>query len=144
MSTATGIPAWPSGYSHPTAVISPYDHSGWVTITAALGLCVVLIFFAIRVYIRTAISPKFGLDDIVLSVATVRELSQNIRHPALLIHMQGLHGPTICHSFRRHIRWLREVSSSAGPTEKYEDAKGIVTAYKILHHSRRGQLKTSK
>jgi hypothetical protein len=71
MSNSVHIPDVPAGYSPPATVISLNDHSGWLVITTAIGLCVVLVFYAIRIYIRTVISPRFGRDDAVLSLATV-------------------------------------------------------------------------
>lgn len=61
----------PAGYSPPSTLVTATDHSGWITVTAALGLCVVLLFYAIKLYIRTEFSLPFRRDDAVLTVATV-------------------------------------------------------------------------
>lgn len=61
----------PEGYSPPTTIVTEFDHSGWLTVTTALGLCVVLLFYAIKLYILTEFSLPFRRDDAVLALATV-------------------------------------------------------------------------
>ncbi|OCL15262.1 hypothetical protein AOQ84DRAFT_329710 [Glonium stellatum] len=68
MSAPTGLP---TGYSAPPSIVSENDHSAWITITAALGLCCVMLCLIMRVYVRTQISPPFGWDDSSLIAATV-------------------------------------------------------------------------
>lgn len=68
MYTATTLPV---GYSLPSTVVAPTDHSAWITITSALCVCFVLGFLGLRVYIRTIISPPFRYDDMASSLATV-------------------------------------------------------------------------
>lgn len=68
----------PPEYSPPAAVVTSTDHGGWITITTALGLLFVLFFLALRVFIRTGISPRFGYDDTVLGIATVRTAEQPV------------------------------------------------------------------
>ena len=65
-------PAVPPGQSPPFTVITDTDHSGWIIIAAALGLACILLFSAIRVFVRCTVGPVVGLDDTFLSVSTVR------------------------------------------------------------------------
>lgn len=50
----------------------PDDHAAWIIISAALGLSMILLFAAIRAFIRAYISSEYGIDDYLVSVATVR------------------------------------------------------------------------
>lgn len=68
----------PPGYSPPSAVITENDHGGWVTITNGVMLCNVLLFLAIRLYIRFSISPPFRHDDTVLCLATALSVTQAV------------------------------------------------------------------
>jgi hypothetical protein len=72
MATATDAPLIPEGYSPPATIITATDRSGWVMVATALGLTVVLLFLAIRVYIRLQISPPFRYDDAALVATSVR------------------------------------------------------------------------
>ncbi|KAK5114229.1 hypothetical protein LTR85_010294 [Meristemomyces frigidus] len=69
MSTATSS-ALPPGYHAPLAVADANHHGSWIVICNAFGLIVALICLAIRVYIRTKVSPPFLRDDHALSAAT--------------------------------------------------------------------------
>ena len=64
-------PSLPSGYSPPATVVTDSDHSGLLTISLGVMLCVVLLFLGVRLYIRLAKSPSVGPDDILLYCATV-------------------------------------------------------------------------
>lgn len=61
----------PPGQSAPFATITPTDHRAWIIISSALGLCMSLLFAAIRVFIRSATKNGYGADDHVLAAATV-------------------------------------------------------------------------
>ncbi|KXL42396.1 hypothetical protein M433DRAFT_358504 [Acidomyces richmondensis BFW] len=70
MSASATSTALPSGYHAPLAVVNANNHGGWIVICNAFGLVVGLICLAIRVYIRTKVSPPFALDDWILAAAT--------------------------------------------------------------------------
>lgn len=61
----------PSGYHPPFAVVTDTDHTAWIIIAAALGLSMILLFSAIKIFIRWSISPRVGLDEAFLAAATV-------------------------------------------------------------------------
>ena len=61
----------------PAAAITPLDHRGWVIIATVLGVVLGLLALGVRLFIRIAISPPFGMDDRALWVATVRRLPSN-------------------------------------------------------------------
>lgn len=67
--------AIPPGYSPPLAVVSDNDHTAWIVISAALGLAWTLLFAAIRVFVRWTATQGFGLDDVFLGLATVRNVT---------------------------------------------------------------------
>jgi len=71
MSASATSTALPSGYHAPLAIVNANNHGGWIVICNAFGLVVGLICLAIRVYIRTKVSPPFALDDWILAAATV-------------------------------------------------------------------------
>lgn len=72
--TATALPA---GY-RPAAVLVDKDHHGaWIHICNAFGLLVILITLAIRVYIRTKVSPPFRYDDTTVTAATFLAIIQS-------------------------------------------------------------------
>lgn len=62
----------PEGQHSPFATITPDDHSAWIIIAAALGLSLILLFAAIRAFIRVYISLERGVDDYLVIVSTVR------------------------------------------------------------------------
>lgn len=55
----------------PLVVIDESHHAGIVIVVGTLALIMTLICLAIRVYVRTILSPGFGRDDYLLFVATV-------------------------------------------------------------------------
>lgn len=55
----------------PAIAVSDTQHGAWITVAAALGLAVTFICLGMRIYVRVAIAPPFGLDDIALSVGFV-------------------------------------------------------------------------
>lgn len=55
----------------PLVVINESHHAGIVIVVGTLALIMTLICLAIRVYVRTILSPGFGRDDYLLFVATV-------------------------------------------------------------------------
>jgi hypothetical protein len=74
MSTATLAPGTvPSGQSAPFLIASPTDHSADIVLVAAMGIVLILITFAIRVYIRFNFSGPWLADDTVFALATVRK-----------------------------------------------------------------------
>ncbi|BCS03278.1 uncharacterized protein AKAW2_70156A [Aspergillus luchuensis] len=54
----------------PLVVIDESHHAGIVIVVGTLALIMTLICLAIRVYVRTILSPGFGRDDYLLFVAT--------------------------------------------------------------------------
>lgn len=70
-------PFVPDGYSPPFAVVTPTDHEAWILIATALGLACSLLFCAIRIFVRLAISPNFGLDDYSLYLGTILAVIQS-------------------------------------------------------------------
>lgn len=57
--------------SPPLAVITPTNHGGFITITAAVGMTFAICATLMRVYARAAINGPWGHDDSVLAVSTV-------------------------------------------------------------------------
>lgn len=57
----------------PLLIVDETHHGAWVAIAAAYGLTLTLVCLLIRLYVRTVVSPPFGIDDIVLLCATVSE-----------------------------------------------------------------------
>lgn len=61
----------PPGQHGPFSTITSTDHSAWIIISSALGLCLSLLFAAIRVFIRSGMKQGYKKDDLLLAVATV-------------------------------------------------------------------------
>lgn len=61
----------PPGQYPPFAVVTQTDHTAWIIITAALGLCWVLLFTGIRIFIRPSIGRSLELDEYAIAAATV-------------------------------------------------------------------------
>ncbi|OCK76745.1 hypothetical protein K432DRAFT_462498 [Lepidopterella palustris CBS 459.81] len=74
MSTPTGLP---EGYSPPLSIVTPDNHSSWITITASMGLVCVMLCLIMRIYVRTHISPPFGWDDGTLVATTISSIIQS-------------------------------------------------------------------
>ena len=70
----------------PLVVIDESHHAGIVIVVGTLALIMTLICLAIRVYVRTILSPGFGRDDYLLFVATV---SFNPISPVIQIQMRS-------------------------------------------------------
>lgn len=68
--TGSGV-VIPPGYAPPFYEVTDKDHTAWIIIVAALGLCWQLLFAAIRIFIRFTINPEFGLDDATVGASTV-------------------------------------------------------------------------
>lgn len=70
----------------PLLIVDETHHGAWVAIAAAYGLTLTLVCLLIRLYVRTVVSPPFGIDDIVLLFATVSEglLRLGIRIPRFI------------------------------------------------------------
>lgn len=62
----------------PTTVITPTNHGGLITITAAVGLTFTLCSMLIRVYARMAINGPWSHDDTALTLSTVSEHSHSL------------------------------------------------------------------
>ncbi|GKZ28886.1 hypothetical protein AbraIFM66950_001510 [Aspergillus brasiliensis] len=60
----------------PLVVIDESHHAGIVIVVGTLALVMTLICLAIRVYVRTILSPGFGRDDYLLFVATTFAIIQ--------------------------------------------------------------------
>ena len=65
----------PDGYSPPYAVVTEADHTAWLLVATAMGLCMILLFGIIRAFTRWAVSPGLGLDDACLAASTVSSLT---------------------------------------------------------------------
>jgi hypothetical protein len=61
----------PPGYSPPFYQVTDKDHTAWIVIASALCLCWLLLFAAIRVFIRCTITPGIGFDDVAVAISTV-------------------------------------------------------------------------
>lgn len=61
----------PPGYYPPFAVVTDDDHTGWIIIATALGLAMVLLSTLIRIVIRSLFGQRYGIDDLILGIATV-------------------------------------------------------------------------
>lgn len=55
----------------PLLIVDSNHHGAWVAISAAIGLTITFFCLLIRLYVRLAISPPFGKDDVTLVVASV-------------------------------------------------------------------------
>lgn len=56
----------------PSTVITPDNHGGLITITAAVGMTFALCSMGIRIYARTQINGPWSHDDSALLAAAVR------------------------------------------------------------------------
>ncbi|EXJ56542.1 hypothetical protein A1O7_06886 [Cladophialophora yegresii CBS 114405] len=74
--TGSGL-VLPPGYSPPFYEVTDTDHTAWIIIATALCLCWLLLFAAIRVFIRCTITPGYGLDDVSVGIATVLAVIQS-------------------------------------------------------------------
>jgi hypothetical protein len=61
----------PEGYHPPFAVVSPRDHTAWIVIATTLGLVNILLFAAIRFFLRLTTTQTLGRDDALIAIATV-------------------------------------------------------------------------
>ncbi|RMZ86651.1 hypothetical protein DV736_g6123, partial [Chaetothyriales sp. CBS 134916] len=66
----------PDGQRPPFAIVTNQDHGAWILIIAWLGLAYILLFGAIRVFVRLTINPIFGLDDVGLAASTATAIIQ--------------------------------------------------------------------
>ncbi len=55
----------------PLFQVTPTDHSAWVAVATALGLCCALVTLLIRAFVRIVISPPLGGDDVTILAAAV-------------------------------------------------------------------------
>lgn len=60
----------PEGFSPPLAVVTENDHTGWIYISAILGLCCFLVFAGVRLLVRSMFTGSFGNDDYFFYAAT--------------------------------------------------------------------------
>jgi len=65
----------PPGQYPPFAVVTQTDHTAWIIIAAALGLCWVLLFTGIRLFIRPSVRHSVELDEYAIAAATVSSSS---------------------------------------------------------------------
>ncbi|OCT48690.1 hypothetical protein CLCR_04817 [Cladophialophora carrionii] len=78
MSATTGAGlVLPPGYSPPFYEVTDTDHTAWIIIATALCLCWLLLFAAIRLFIRCTITPGCGLDDVSVAIATTLAVIQS-------------------------------------------------------------------
>ena len=63
----------PPGQYPPFAVVTDTDHAAWIIVTTALGLAMILLFSVVKIFIRYAVSPRVGLDEVFLTISTVRK-----------------------------------------------------------------------
>jgi hypothetical protein len=61
----------PTGEAAPFLVTSNTDHSPDIVLVTAIGIALILLTFAIRVYIRFNFSGPWLADDTVFALATV-------------------------------------------------------------------------
>ncbi|KAH8807094.1 hypothetical protein F5884DRAFT_675691 [Xylogone sp. PMI_703] len=66
----------PPDHYPPFAVVTTTDHSAWIIIATALGLSFILLFSAIKIFIRWRI-PRIGLDEWFLAASTILGLIQS-------------------------------------------------------------------
>lgn len=85
MSTPTYNFATPDGQYPPLAVITDDDHRAWIIIATALGLAIVLLFAAIRAFVRFTFSDGFGIDDAFIGAST----SLTVVQSALILSATG-------------------------------------------------------
>ncbi|KAL8828531.1 MAG: hypothetical protein Q9170_006561 [Blastenia crenularia] len=76
---ATG---YPPNRHPPLLEVTPTDHSAWVAISTALGLCCALVTLLLRAFVRAVISPPFGHDDTAIMAATLFAAIQS----SILLH----------------------------------------------------------
>lgn len=60
----------PPGQNPPYAVVTAEDHMAWIAIATAIGVPWVLMFGAVRIFVRRTV--RLGPDDILVGIATVR------------------------------------------------------------------------
>jgi hypothetical protein len=70
MSAPTHAPV-PSGQASHFLIATPTDHSPDIALVAATGIALILLTFAIRIYIRFNFSGPWLADDTVFALATV-------------------------------------------------------------------------
>ena len=75
MSTTASLLPVPSGQYPPFAVVTETDHTAWIIIATALCLSFILLFSAIKIFIRFTATPALGLDESFLAASTVRNIS---------------------------------------------------------------------
>lgn len=94
----------PAGQHPPFATITPDDHAAWIIISAALGSSMILLFAAIRAFIRAYISAEHGIDDYLVSAATVRmQLRAQIFPPLIIDIATGLRS-SVCDDRTQSLR----------------------------------------
>jgi len=76
------------GYSPPAQYIDPTHHGGWIVISTAIGLALLLLCLLIRLYVRVAIHPITGAEDYILSAVAVSP-----RHVGRSARVRGADGP---------------------------------------------------
>lgn len=80
MSTTASLLPVPSGQYPPFAVVTETDHTAWIIIATALCLSFILLFSAIKIFIRFTVTPTLGLDESFLAASTVRYTVCHSRH----------------------------------------------------------------
>lgn len=112
--------------SPPTTVITPTNHGGLITITAAVGLTFALCSMLIRVYARMAINGPWSHDDTALAVSTVSEHSHSL--PAWIRPLMTFDSDLVCGTIdcKNDIRdeWLGESNSLAQSVQTDSSGKG--------------------
>ena len=64
----------PSAQLPPLTVVTNTNHTAWIAIATAIGVPIILIFGAIRYFVRRTAGA--GLDDSLLALATVGTTSE--------------------------------------------------------------------
>nr|OQO10335.1 hypothetical protein B0A51_18303 [Rachicladosporium sp. CCFEE 5018] len=71
-------PVVPPGQHPPFATITPTDHAAWILVSSTLGLSLILLFAAIRVFIHQSNRQSYGVDDYLVGIATVLGVVQAV------------------------------------------------------------------
>lgn len=124
-----------SNPSHPpTTVITPTDHGGIITITAAVGLTFAMCSMLIRVYARTAINGPWSHDDTALTLSTVSELSRSKWHASVdEINSDRVYGTIHCKNDISD-EWLGESNSLDQSVETDSGGQGNMIVLDSCRH----------
>lgn len=112
----------------PSTIITPDNHGGLITITAAVGMTFALSSMGIRIYARTQINGPWSHDDSALLAAAVRLSSTNSKCRAFVDDLPVfLHLPIhcendICSKRLRKDYWFDRSRKTAGSSKGSKQA----------------------